>query len=78
MSVHTLIDKWEARLITKHLARGIGGGHLNHYWIVKNMMGSLMEDMVGTWNCTHSSVLLAKTRLIELDTQLNMGDATAA
>ena len=42
MSVRNLIDEWEARLINENLARDIGGGHLNHYWITKNMMGSLM------------------------------------
>ena len=75
--MRTLIDEWEARLVTEHLARGIGGRHLNHYWIVKNMMGSHMEEMVSTWNYTRSSVIQAKTRLIELDTQLNKRDATS-
>ena len=78
MSVRTLINEWEARLVTDHLATGIGGDHLNHYWIVKNMMGSLMEEMVGTWNYTQSSILQEKTRLIEIDTQLNKWDATSA
>src|SRR5713101_7781479 len=77
MSVRTLIDDSEARLINEHLAKGIGGRHLNHYWIVKNMMGSLMEEMVGTWNYTHSSVLQEKTKLVELDTQFNKRDATS-
>ena len=43
--VRTLIDEWEAHLVTEHFARGIGGGHLNHCWTIKNMMGSLMEEM---------------------------------
>ena len=44
MLVNTLINEWESRLVIEHLARGIRGRHLNHYWIVKNMMGSLMEN----------------------------------
>ena len=32
---------------------------------------------VGTWNYTRSSVLQAKTKLLELDTLLNRQDATA-
>lgn len=78
MLMCNLIDKWEARLINENLATGIGGGRLNHYWIVKDMMGSLMEEMVGTWNYTRSSVLQAKTKLLELDNLLNRRDATAA
>ena len=31
MPVRNLIDEWEARLINENLARGIGGGRLNHY-----------------------------------------------
>ena len=78
MPMHTLIDEWEARLVTEHLAKGTEGRHLNHDWIIKNMMGSLMEEMVSNWNYTRSSVLLVKTKLIELDTQLNKMDATLA
>ena len=37
-----------------------------------------MEEMVGTWNYTRSSILQGKTRLIEIDTQLNKCDATSA
>ena len=31
MSVRALIDKWESRLVIEHLARGRGGGQINHY-----------------------------------------------
>ena len=41
-------------------------------------MGFIMEEMVGTWNYSRSSVLEAKTKLIELDTKLNRWDATLA
>ena len=37
-------DDWEARLVNGWLATGRGGGKINHYWILKNMMGVLMED----------------------------------
>ena len=65
-----LIDDWETRLVNENLAQGIGGGIPNHYWIVKNMMGSLMEKMVGTWNHTGSSVLQEKSKILELNTVL--------
>ena len=41
-------------------------------------MGTLMEEMLSNWNYTHSYVLYTKTKLIELDTQLNRLDATSA
>ena len=31
MPMRTLIDEWEACLVIEHLARGIWGGHINHY-----------------------------------------------
>ena len=76
--VRTLIDEWEAHLVIEHLARGIGGRHINHYWLIKNMMGSLMEEMVNNWNYTRSSVLSVKTKWIELDTQLNRMDVASS
>ena len=51
---------------------------MNHYKIVKNMMGSLMEEPVGTWNYTRSSVLHGKTKILGLDTILNRRDAMGA
>ena len=42
------------------------------------MMGSLVEEIFNNWSYTRNSVLLAKTKLIELDTQLNKLDATSA
>ena len=47
MPMRNLIYEWESKLIDENLARGIGGARLNHYWIVKNMMGSLMEETLG-------------------------------
>ena len=48
MSIRNLIDEWETRLVNENLSRGFRGGILNHYYILSNMMGSLMEEMVGT------------------------------
>ena len=75
--VRVLIDEWEARLVTEHFARRRGGGQINHYWLIKNMMGTLMEEMLSNWNYTRSSVLSAKSKLIELDSQLNRLDVTS-
>ena len=60
MHVHVLIDDWEGLLVNEQLATGRGGGKINHYWLIKNMMGVLMEDMLGSWSSTHNTVLSAK------------------
>ena len=77
-SVHNLIDEWKNRLVNENLARGNEGGSPNHYWIVKNMTGSLMEEMVGTWNHSRSLVLQEKTKILELDTILTHKDVMTA
>ena len=48
--VKSIIDDWERRLVNEYIARDIDGVSSNHYWIVKNMMGLLMEEMPGKWN----------------------------
>ena len=45
-----MIDEWESRVVSEHLASGRNGGKTNHYWMVKNMMGMLMEDLTNKWN----------------------------
>ena len=48
--VKSIIDDWERRLVNENIYRAIDGVSPNHYWIVKNMMGLLMEEMLGKWN----------------------------
>ena len=48
--VKSIIDDLERRLVNKYSARDIDEVSPNHYWIVKNMMGLLMEEMLGKWN----------------------------
>ena len=48
--VKSIIDDWERRLVNENIASDIDGISPNHYWIVKNMMGLLMEEMLGKWN----------------------------
>ena len=73
-----LIDDWETRPVNENLVHGLGSGILNHYQIVKNMMGSLMEEMIGTWNHTRSYVLQAKSKILELDTVITHKDVMTA
>ena len=76
MSVFSLINDYVARLFNENIAIHSGGGKINHYWLIKNMMGTLMEDMLSIWSSPSSTVLSVKAKLIDLDDQLNGLDAT--
>ena len=47
MLVFVLIDEWGGRVVTEHLATGRGGGKINPYYLIKNMMGTLMDEVFG-------------------------------
>ena len=64
--VHSIIDDWETRLVNENLTHDIDGGSPNHYWIVKNMMGTLMEEMLVRWNDTKLKFSQATTKMVEL------------
>ena len=55
--VKSIIDDWESRLVNEYIARDIDGVSPNHYWIVKNMMGLLMEEMIWKWNNSKLEIL---------------------
>ena len=44
-----------------------GGGKINHYWLIKNVMGMLMEDMMRNWILSWITVRVARDKMIELD-----------
>ena len=54
--VHSIIDGWEIRLVKDNLARDTNSGSPNQYWIIKNMMGTLMEEMLSRWNHTKLAI----------------------
>ena len=70
------IDEWDSFLVTEHLAMGRGGDKINHDWIIKNMMGTLMEEMIRNWNSTLIIAISSKTKLANLDSQLTRLDTT--
>ena len=78
MLIRVSIDDWEGRLVNEQLAIGKGRGKINHYWMIKNVMGVLMEDMLGSWSSTCNNILLVKAKMINMDNQLNNLDATFA
>ena len=50
--VQSIIDDWETMLVKDNLARDTDGSSPNHYWIIKNMRGMFMEEMLVRWNHT--------------------------
>ena len=54
-------------MVNKNLARDIDGVSLNQYWIVKNMMGSLMEEILGKWNNSKLEISEAMSKMMDLD-----------
>ena len=61
-----------------HLATRHGGRRINHYWLVKNMIGNLIEDMLGNWSVARDKVLAVKAKMVKMDCQLNSLDINFA
>ena len=45
-----MIDEWESKAVSDHVASRRSNEKINHYWMIKNMLGLLMEDMISKWN----------------------------
>lgn len=76
--VHILVEDWEARVLNQKLATGQGEGQVNHYWLTKNMLCNLVEDMLSNWSDARDSVHAMKTRMAEIDSQLTTMDNSFA
>ena len=71
MRVCILIDDWEGRVVNQCLAIGHGDSRINHYWMVQNMLGNLMEDMLSNWSADHDTVLAVEEKMAKLDGHLS-------
>lgn len=74
--IRLLIDNWEARFIAHYLDAGRHEVHINSYWLVKNMMGILLEDMAANWAATQISTQSLRTYLDNMGTMLRGLNAT--
>ena len=52
------------------LSTGEEGGNINHYWMLKNMLCNLAEDMLSNWVEARIAVHSMKTKIVEIDAQL--------
>ena len=70
-----MIDEWESKAVFDHLASRRSGGRINHYWVIKNMMGLLMEDTIVKWNGGRDLAQCMNTCINQTDTQLSTLEA---
>ena len=50
MHVRCMIDEWESKVVSEHLASRRNGGKINLYWMIKNMMAMLMKYLTNKSN----------------------------
>ena len=76
--VHILVEAWEDRIFNQKLATGQDGSQINHYWLMKNMLYNLVEDMITNWVDARDTVQTVKTRISEIDAQLTTMESSFA
>ena len=76
--VCVLVEAWEGRVLNQKLATGQDGSQINHYWLMKNMLCNLMEDMLTNWADARDTVQSVKTRISEIDAQLTAMESSFA
>ena len=65
-------------MLNHRLAYQQGGSQINHYWILKNMLGNIVEYMLSNGPEARDIVLVLKAKMRETDTQLTSLDNTFA
>ena len=66
-----MIDEWESKVVSEHLASGRNSGQINHYWMIKNIMTMLMEDLTNKWNGVGDMAQIKRTYLNQTDAHLS-------
>ena len=70
------MEAWENKVLNCKLSTGEEGGNINHYWMLKNMLYNLAEDMLSDWAEARIAVHSMKTKIAEIDAQLTAMDKT--
>ena len=73
-----LIEEWEFSEVVEFLATGKYGNQINFYWLVKNMLVNLVEEVLMNWSTTTTSVMDVRGLLVHLDRKLASLDASLA
>ena len=68
--VRILMEALESRVLNQKLATSQDGSQINHYWLMKNMLYNLIEDMLTNWADARDKVWTVKTRISEIDAHL--------
>ena len=71
-----MVEAWENKVLNRKLSTGEDGSHINHYWMLKNMLCNLAEDMLSNWAKARMAVHTMKTKIAEIDAQLTELDKT--
>lgn len=74
--IRMLIEKWEACLIEDRLMVGRHVNNINYYWLTKNMMGLLMEEIANNCKAARESTQALMMSLTNMGTTLQALNAT--
>ena len=77
-SVRALIKDWESAQVAGFLATGNYGNQINFYWLVKNMLDNLVEEVLANWSAATSSILNVRGLLVDMDTKFSSLNASFA
>ena len=69
-SVRVLVEAWETQVLNQKLSTGEDGSQINHYWMMKNMLCNLAEDMLSNWFEARVVVHTMKSKITEIEAQL--------
>ena len=65
--VRVLVEAWENKVLNRKLSTGEEGGNINHYWMLKNMLYNLAEDMLSNWAEARMVIHTMKRKVVEID-----------
>ena len=65
--VRVLVEAWETRVLNQKLSTGEDGSQINHYWMMKNMLCNLAEDMLSNWSEAWVVVHTMKSKITEIE-----------
>ena len=71
-----MVEAWENKVLNRKLSIVEDGSRINHYWMMKNMLCNLAEDMLSNWAEAKMAVHTMKMKIAEIDAMLTDLDKT--